>query len=1397
MPMSSERWSAISESPYPWEREALEFVRVGLPDHEPYRAWANFEFIADDGSINEVDLLVVSPKGFFLVEIKSWPGEIRGDAGTWVWTAPGGRASTRDNPLVLANRKAKKLVGLLKRQKAASKYGVPFLEPCVFLSADSVQCTLSEHLMDRVFVRDAIAGGTRRGILAAITRWTPGADDDPGSRRIDKPTSKGLARALQDAGIRPSQKARRVGDYRLDELLAEGPDYQDWRAEHAAIEGFQARVRLYPVELGSKDFDRELRQRGAEREFRILQGIHHEGILRPIAFTKHERGPALIFEREAREQRFDHFLKERAAALTIDQRLDLLRQLAETLRFAHDKKLHHRALSPHSVLVVDPDAKKLRLRVFNWQTGARGSGTVSTVSGTIHPRQLVEEASTIYMAPEMVSGSSADGESADVFSLGAIAYHLFAGVAPALTVAERDDHLRQQRGLDLAAVVDGAGAELRELVKGSTCPDVGARYDTVTMFLEQLDKVENELTAPDPEDVVTDPREAKPGEVFPGGLPIVRRLGSGSCSIAFVVRRNDQEVVLKVASSPEHDERIRAEAEVLGKLRHQNIVEVFGDVQIGDRAAILVELADETLAHRLRRLGRVQPELLQRFGEDLLDAVDWLEQKGIAHRDIKPDNIGVKSIGKKRLHLMLFDFSLARTPAESIRAGTRPYLDPFLPLRKPPRWDLHAERFAAAMTLYEMATGSLPVWGDGQSDPAMLEVEATIDRDLFEADLREPMAAFFGRALRRDIAARFDTCEDMRRAWRGIFGGADRPVAPAETESAGASLDAALQAVSAQTPLTSLPVSTRVLTAMERLRVATAAELLRVPLPRIDRMQGVGTKTRGEIRDLISALQKRLPDIEVGAATDLDEEEQGDYTLADTASVDLLYRRLLPAPRGNNEREIEALRRLTSLDPLTGAEIPTWPSQTEVAGSMQVTRARVGQVLAAARERWARNKAFTALRDEIGQILAAHGGVMTSDELARAVLARRGSSRVEPGRTAIAVAVTRAAIETERRREQARFCTRRAGGRVFVARRLELADYAERLGQRADELALADPLPGPARVREALEQVTRPDGAALEPVRLVRLAAAASAHAAVSSRLELYPRGMPADRALKLATGAVLGAAQLSVRDLRERVLGRYPEAAEIPDRPRLDALVRDAGWGLQWSDERRAYEAKPLGGELTDSRSSSLSRRTTGGEQPEMTPEVADARQFEEKLRRAAEQGAFLALTVRPKDLALADDELTRHFPVERQSIECLLIEAMHAAADAAGVKWPAVVRADAEGENGANWKRFMGLVGSALDRVRDQLSTSDKTLLLTHPGLLARYGAIDLVEHLRDRVYDRAGLAGAWLLIPSDDQRTLPTIDGVSVPVITAGQWARIPDAWLQNRHGRSPLPDGRGLG
>ncbi|MDX2039479.1 MAG: NERD domain-containing protein [Isosphaeraceae bacterium] len=237
------KWISVAESNYPWEREALAFVRVGLPNHEPYRDWSNFEFIAEDGSINEVDLLVFGPMGFFLIEIKSRPGRLTGDAGTWFWEHDG-RVVTTDNPLLAANSKAKKLKSLLARRRAFKTEGPPpFIEALVFCSAPDLRFELTGTAAFSVCVRDQ-PSGTRPGIRRAITeRACPGITHSPRGRH-DRPMAKLLDKAMEEAGIRSSIRSRRVIDFDLRKVIGEGPGYQDWAAAHASIPRRLRRVRL-------------------------------------------------------------------------------------------------------------------------------------------------------------------------------------------------------------------------------------------------------------------------------------------------------------------------------------------------------------------------------------------------------------------------------------------------------------------------------------------------------------------------------------------------------------------------------------------------------------------------------------------------------------------------------------------------------------------------------------------------------------------------------------------------------------------------------------------------------------------------------------------------------------------------------------------------------------------------------------------------------------------------------------------------------------------------------------------------------------------------------------------------------------------------------------------------
>lgn len=1401
-------WTTAAESKFPWERDALDFMRARFPTHAPYRAWANFEFIADDGSINEVDLLVFTPQGFFLIEVKSRPGRLFGDAGTWTWETDG-KLLTVDNPLMAANLKAKKLRSLLQKQRAFKKKGQPpFVEALVFCSAPELKNDLQGNARFRVCLRDRDTDSekpARNGIMAAIMRRECPGLDSYAKGTHDRPMAKVISQAMDQAGIRPSQRMRKVGDYVLEQLIGEGPGYQDWQASHTQVSESKRRVRLYLVRTEASTEDRATIQRAALREFQILESLEHRGILRASNFTEHDLGPALLFEHDPTSVRLDHYLAQQKDKLTVEIQLDLIRQIAEVVRYAHDKKVIHRGLCPQSILVTYQGSDQPCIKVFNWQVGYR-QGTTSTdvsrvVSATSHVDRLVEDAATAYMAPEALTEANT-GEHLDVFSLGAIAYHIFSGLTPATNAVELSEKLRETKGLQISSVLNGTSEWLQELVRCATHPVVPDRMASVTDFLGHLDLVEEDLTTSE-HDYIDEPSRAQIGDLLPGGYQVVRRLGQGACSVALLVERDGQDFVLKVANDPENNSRVKEEADLLSKqeLRHACIVDLVDTLEVGQYQGFLMrpvyaekdKRLIETLGQRLRKEGRLHIDLLQRFGEDLLGVVNHLEEQGIPHRDIKPDNIAVGMVGRgDKLHLVLFDFSLSRTPADNIRAGTTGYLDPLLPLRKPPRWDLHAERYSAAMTLYELTTGTLAKWGDGSTDPSHLapETEISFDAELFDPALREPFTKFFTQAFRRDISERFDNAEEMLREWRECFVGLDEEGALSDhTEEA--LLRELLADATFDTHIHELGLGARATNALDRSNILTVEDLLTIPMRVLMRLRGVGNKTRREITAVVRILRERLgkPDREPSLVPEVTEQE-GEVTDVSSLSVDLLADRLLKTGARDGETFHQTVQLLLGLDPSVN---DCWPSQAAVAEQVDVTRARIGQIVGKLQERWAKDSSITRLRSDLAEMLSSQGGVMSSRELSEMLLVARGSSQDEPLRTRLAGAVVRAATEVERTMAEPRFLVRRDKGNVLIAINADLAGYARLLGQEADRIADEDPLFAPARVIERLRDVSFPRGVALADSRLVRLAAEVSEHAALSSRQEIYPCGMEPARALKLSQGALLGQRTLTVEQIRERVSGRYPEAAPLPERPALDELLKHAGFDFKWDPngkEGAGCYISPLRDLVSvTSGTESISRRATQSghvEAGEITPEQADARQFEERLQRSIKEGSFLALLVNPKYYDRARKELCRRFPLELIDFEGLFLDALHETADNAKVKWDLVLQTDTRPQEG-DWDKLMMLVGRTMPTVEAQLLNAEKTMLVIYPSLMARYDQMDLLSRLSQKVGRSDGIPGLWLLLPGDNQAM---VDGKPVPLIGPGQRTRIPESWLQNLHRATDL-------
>jgi Nuclease-related domain len=133
MDPSSKQWRSLGDAASP--AEALLAVRALLRDDAVTHGWANLSFIDLQERSAEVDLLLLSNAGFFVVELKGWHGTIAGDQQNWRVTSPGGQVRHERNPFFAAEHKTKRLRSLLEQvqpNRQAAKQ-VPYVGALVVL----------------------------------------------------------------------------------------------------------------------------------------------------------------------------------------------------------------------------------------------------------------------------------------------------------------------------------------------------------------------------------------------------------------------------------------------------------------------------------------------------------------------------------------------------------------------------------------------------------------------------------------------------------------------------------------------------------------------------------------------------------------------------------------------------------------------------------------------------------------------------------------------------------------------------------------------------------------------------------------------------------------------------------------------------------------------------------------------------------------------------------------------------------------------------------------------------------------------------------------------------------------------------------------------------------------
>ncbi|WP_258382419.1 BREX system serine/threonine kinase PglW [Streptomyces sp. NTH33] len=1457
-PAPRERWFQPRRSGFRWEQEGLDHLRNLMPGTEPYRAWATFQFTGASGRINECDLLIAVPGGLYLLELKGHPGRVVNHGDTWQFHGDD-RVRTLRNPLHLTDLKAKELKGQLER--AARTLGmdprqVPFIKPAVFLHDPGLVSGLDD------FQRTAVHG-RNEGTSGLPRIWDDllGRPPERESWRVTPVVSQRLEQLMQRIGISHSTAHLRFGDdWKLHpRALDAGPGWEDRLAERDdGLVQESGRVRIYLAGQAASDEQRAKVDRAARREYQVLQGINHRGIVQAVQIREHQGGPAILFRHRESDLRLDAYLDAYGGQLTPLLRLDLVRQLAEAVRYAHHRSLYHRALAARSVYVsAREDGGEPVLRIADWQTAARDFETTlhRSLGDTPLDGGLIADTAQVYLAPE-TDQEFADPVDLDVFGLGSLTYLLLTGRPPADRRSALLERLRSDGGLHPYAVTDSVSAALDTLVFRATTADVRDRLASVDEFLDLLAAAEADAAAPQSSaGPSADPLTVQPGKQLDADWTVVRALGTGATARALLVRSTaadgEEEAprVFKVALDREKDARLYAEAKALKEVGGGRIVKLLAEPrELAGHTVLEIEYAggyrgqDDrepvSLGSRLRDQGPLGYDQLERFGNDLFDALDALAARGVRHRDIKPDNLGLFKRSDGSWQLMLFDFSLADAPDQDMHAGTRGYLDPFLGGAGRSRYDDHAEWYAAAVTLHEMASGERPVWGDGQGDPRMVTDAALhVAAELFPQALSEGLKGFFERALHRDVEQRFDTLRQMQEAWRQVFRTADaaRPattpatvgISPDDLEDA---REQAAAAAGLRTPLAAAGLSPRAVSVAEGLKAHTVEQLLDIPPHHISRARGAGNAIRKELnrrhRQWTQTLRRRpAPKKPVALEPDAPQEA--------LESVDTLAARLAPPPGKRRTRPRSDVVRATLQLPgvlEAGEALEPWPAQSLIAKALGISQPTVSQNQQVAVDAWARLPWLGRVRDEMVSILAERDRVSTAEELAAELRARHGAGAGTPAESlAKSLAVVRAAVEAEIRKRDddqpgagsgepaeapARLAVQRRGGRVVIALEdqpgaddptpAELADYAAALGEAAIDLARRDPLPGRATVLRELRAVPAPEGMApLADTRLVELAASMAGGVAFSPRLELFPLDLSLSRALRIsqAPAGVRPESGITPDDLLSRVRARFPGLAVLDETTyvELSEALTEAGFPLAWNPDRRRFHPRAEEGAGSRLGLSSSALTSTSSLYAAAQGRIAEGRDPREvlsaRLTEARRRGGFLALTLKGADLPGVADALAARYDTVAVSLNSLFLDCLRELAEEQSVRWQALLKADAKytatGTLGAALASYTRL---AAERVRQRaLETAERTgprsVLLAHEaGLIARYweaGGRELLAALQQSARRPADTPhGLWLLLPAEDPRATPTLDGRTVEVVDrATEWEVLDGLFLKS--------------
>ena len=283
-------------------------------------------------------------------------------------------------------------------------------------------------------------------------------------------------------------------------------------------------------------------------------------------------------------------------------------------------------------------------------------------------------------------------------------------------------------------------------------------------------------------------------------VEILECLGRGGMGVVYKARQKtlNRLVALKLLApervrDTQFAERFTREAQALAALNHPNIVTIHDFGQAGGFYYLIMEFVDGVNLRQLLRTRKLTPEEALTIVPPLCDALQYAHDRGIVHRDVKPENLLLDKDGRVKVA----DFGIAKMLAAVSAGGNAG--EPAMPANAtqtavgtpgysapeqktdPQRVDNRADIYSLGVVFYEMLTGELP---GKHIEPPSRKVQ--IDVRLDEVVLR---------SLEQNPELRFQQVSEVKTMVETIAGNAgvppaeqaERPVSPGKSLPAASS----------------------------------------------------------------------------------------------------------------------------------------------------------------------------------------------------------------------------------------------------------------------------------------------------------------------------------------------------------------------------------------------------------------------------------------------------------------------------------------------------------------------------------------------------------------------------------------------------------------------------------